>query len=207
MKKIIILWMLLVSTYSSFAQKAEVQQLLLNIEKLSQFKQILTDMKKGYQVISNGYQGIKDLSEGNFNLHQTFLDGLMEVSPAVKKYHKVGLIAQYQVQLVKNYQANLKSLTSQDDFSIQEVNYFLQTQKRLLDQAGRNLEDLITVMTSGALRMNDEERLLEIDRIHAEMQDKLQFLKAFKQQKETLRILRLKEKRDVASMSTNYGLK
>jgi hypothetical protein len=33
------------------AQKAEIEQLLLNVEKLAQFKQILKDMKKGYDVV------------------------------------------------------------------------------------------------------------------------------------------------------------
>jgi hypothetical protein len=76
------------------AQSTEVQQLLLNVEKLSQFKNILRDMKTGYQIISTGYNAVLDISKGNFSLHETFLDGLMAVSPEVRKYHKIaGIVA------------------------------------------------------------------------------------------------------------------
>ncbi len=47
----------------------EIEQLLLNVEKLAQFKQILKDMQDGYEILVQGYGVIKNLSEGNFNLH------------------------------------------------------------------------------------------------------------------------------------------
>jgi hypothetical protein len=46
----------------------ELQQLLLNIEKLTQLKGILSDMKTGYQIYQQGYGSISQLSKGNFNL-------------------------------------------------------------------------------------------------------------------------------------------
>lgn len=65
MKRAVILFIILsagiIPTLS--AQSQEAQQLLLNVEKLSQLKQILTDMKKGYQVISTGYNTIEGLSK------------------------------------------------------------------------------------------------------------------------------------------------
>ncbi|HUQ67577.1 MAG TPA: hypothetical protein VM101_15550, partial [Flavitalea sp.] len=53
----------------SFSQSDEAQQLLLNVEKLTQLKKILNDMYKGYKIVSKGYNTIKDISEGNFDLH------------------------------------------------------------------------------------------------------------------------------------------
>ncbi|MFX5583033.1 hypothetical protein ABTE20_20720, partial [Acinetobacter baumannii] len=77
--------------------------LLLNIEKLAQFKKILKNMKNGYQIIFKGYTAVKDISQGNFNLHKTFLDGLMQVSPAVKKYKRIADIISYQLRISKEY--------------------------------------------------------------------------------------------------------
>src|SRR5687768_17492678 len=74
---------------STYAQSFEAQQLLLNVEKLAQLKQILSDLKKGYGIVSAGYNTIKNISEGNFKLHQVFLDGLLQVSPVVKKYKRI----------------------------------------------------------------------------------------------------------------------
>src|SRR5690606_12907886 len=101
-----IIWILLIltsSAVSSRAQSHEVQQLLLNYEKLSQLKNILADMKKGYQVVSNGYTTIKHISEGNFNLHDAFIDGLFAVSPAIKNYKRVPDIIRYQKYIVQEY--------------------------------------------------------------------------------------------------------
>ena len=42
----------------SLGQSNEIEQLLLNAEKLTQLKNILTDMKKGYQVVSKGYNTV-----------------------------------------------------------------------------------------------------------------------------------------------------
>jgi outer membrane lipoprotein-sorting protein len=40
---------------SAFSQSQEAQQLLLNVEKLAQLKQILKDLYKGYEIVSKGY--------------------------------------------------------------------------------------------------------------------------------------------------------
>jgi hypothetical protein len=57
-------------------QSDEAQQLLLYIEKLAQLKNILNDMYRGYQIVSKGYNTNKDISKGNFNLHNVFLKRL-----------------------------------------------------------------------------------------------------------------------------------
>ena len=81
MKKcIVILWVILFSFSGQVvAQSTEIQQLLLNVEKLAQLKKILSNMKKGYEIVSNGYNTIKDISKGNFNLHDAFLEMRREV--------------------------------------------------------------------------------------------------------------------------------
>ena len=101
LKKLVVLLLLLCLPSKSLAQYQEMQQLLLNIEKLAQFKQILSDMKKGYVILTGGYNTVKDITQGNFQLHKTFLDALMQVSPTVKKYKRVGDIINYQILLVK----------------------------------------------------------------------------------------------------------
>jgi hypothetical protein len=74
MKKcIVILWVILFSFSSQVvAQSTEIQQLLLNVEKLAQLKKILSNMKKGYEIVSNGYNTIKDISKGNLTCMRLF---------------------------------------------------------------------------------------------------------------------------------------
>lgn len=186
------------------AQSQELQQLILNIEKLAQFKQILTDMKKGYQILNGGYNTVKDLSEGNFNLHETFLDALLQVSPTVRKYKRVGDIIQYQVLLVKEYKAAFHRFKNSGNFNPDEIAYLENVYSKLFKESIRNLDELTTVISANTLRMSDDERLAAIDKVYADMQDKLSFLRNFNNNTSVLAVQRTKERNDINAMRSIY---
>jgi DNA repair ATPase RecN len=187
------------------AQKQEIQQLILNIEKLAQFKQILKDMKKGYEILSGGYNTVKDLSEGNFSLHETFLDALMQVSPTVRNYRRIGDIVNYQVLLVKEYKSAFKRFRDSENFNAEEIAYFERVYDNLFKQSLRNLDELTSVITANKMRMSDDERLASIDKIYADMQDKLLFLRNFNNNTAVLALQRAKERNDVNAMRSMYN--
>ncbi|SFH33539.1 hypothetical protein [Pedobacter insulae] len=182
------------------AQSAEVQQLILNVEKLSQFKNILKDMKAGYQIISKGYNAVRDISKGNFSLHETFLDGLMAVSPEVRRYHKIAGIIKMQSNILSEYKAAFSRFKSGGQFNIQEVDYMASIYSQLNKQSLQNLEALLMVVTAGELRMSDDDRLATIDRIFEDMQDKLLFLRHFNAQGIGISRQRTMEQKEVSAM-------
>ena len=210
MKKILILTltvsMAIVSNKAN-AQSAEIQQLILNIEKLSQFKKILSDMKKGYELLSGGYKTVKDLSEGNFSLHKTFLDALMQVSPVVKNYKRVGDIINFQMLLMKESKNGLNHFVKSGNFSEKEISYFEKVYGNLLSQSLRNLDELTMVVTADKLRMSDDERLQAVDDIYLQMQDKLLFLRNFNATSNVLALQRAKEAKDVYASKELQELK
>lgn len=208
MKKIIVLSIVLSTCTASklTAQSEEVQQLLLNVEKLAQFKQILSDMKKGYQVISTGYSTIKNLSEGNFNLHKTFLDGLMMVSPSVRKYKRVADIIQNQIVIVKEYKNAFNRFKRDGNFNPDEILYIGDVYSNLFKQSLNDLDELAIIVTDNKVRMSDDERLQAIDRIFNNMQDKLLFLRHFNNNTTILAVQRAREKNDAATMKKIYGI-
>lgn len=192
--------------FNACAQSDEAAQLLLNVEKLAQFKQILSDLKKGYEVVNKGYSTIKDISEGNFNLHQLFLDGLLQVSPEVRKYKRIGEIIDGQIRLVREYKSALGSFKKSSLFTVGEIRYMEQVYGRLISESLRNIDDLTTVITANKLRMSDDERIKAIDRIYAEMADNLSFLRHFNNGNAGLMANRAKEKKDIASSRNIQGL-
>lgn len=194
------------SSFKAKSQANEITQLLLNVEKLAQFKQILSDMKKGYQIVSTGYNTVKDLSKGNFSLHKTFLDGLMQVSPAVRNYKKVADIVNYQVLLVKEYKNAYNRFKQDNNFTPQELDYLGRVYSNLFKQSLNNLDDLATVITANKLRMSDDERLKAIDKIFIDMQEKVQFLRHFNNNTTVLAVQRAKDKNDVNVLRNIYGL-
>src|ERR1700761_7207600 len=78
----------------------DLQQLSLDYQKLSGLKSILKQMYTGYEVLSKGYSAVKDVAQGNFNLHEAFIDGLFIVSPAVRVYPRIADIINDQAMLV-----------------------------------------------------------------------------------------------------------
>ncbi|MHC0632857.1 TerB family tellurite resistance protein [Flavobacterium sp. MAHUQ-51] len=199
---IVFLWILF--PIKTSAQSQELQQLILNIEKLAQFKQILQDMKKGYIILNGGYNTIKDLSQGNFSLHKTFLDGLMQVSPTVKKYKRISEIINYQMLLMKEYKAALKRFKGSTFFNDKELQYIESVYGNLFQGSLRNIDELMMVVTANKLRMSDDERLEAIDRIFADMQDKLLFLRSFNNNTSVLSMQRFKELKDANAIKDLY---
>ncbi|MEO6869989.1 MAG: TerB family tellurite resistance protein [Ginsengibacter sp.] len=208
MKKMIFVLTILsgfISTNLS-AQSVEAQQLLLNVEKLAQFKQILTDMKKGYQVLSTGYSTIKDLSKGNFNLHKTFFDGLLIVSPAVKKYVRIAEIISNQKIIIKEYKSALNRFKQDKNFNPDEIEYLAKVYGNLFKESINDLEELTIIITDSKLSMSDDERLGAIDRVFSNMSDKLLFLRHFNNNTTILAVQRAREKNDIATMTKIYGI-
>ena len=195
MKKCIVIVCIILFSFSgqAVAQSTEIQQLLLNVEKLTQLKKILSNMKQGYVIVSNGYSAIKDISKGNFNLHEAFLDGLMQVSPTVRKYKKIGEIIIFQTQLVQEYKSAFRRFDVSNLFNANEINYMGNVYTNLFNKSLQNLDELTMVITAGKLRMSDDERLNAIDRIYVDMSDKLVFLRTFNKENNVLAIQRGRE--------------
>lgn len=187
------------------AQMQELQQLALNIEKLAQFRSILKQMKQGYEILTKGYNTVKDLSEGNFSLHQTFLDALLQVSPAVRNYKRVSDIIDYQVTLVREYQNAKQRFTASGMFNANELSYISTVYANLLKQSLRNLEELTDVLTANRMRMSDDERLAAIDRIYADMQEKVLFLRTYNNEATLLSLQRAKEAKDINAIRLLSG--
>lgn len=206
MKKLLILLTLVIHS-ACFSQSQEAKQLLLNVEKLAQLKLMLSHMKTGYQILEKGYTSIKNISQGNFNLHRDFLDGLLQVSPAVKQYSKVADIIRVQLKLVKESKAALAEFRGTKQFTITEIEYLGNVYANLLKECLKTLDELAMVVTAGKLRMSDDERLQAIDKIYDEVMEQYTFLNEFNNGTAILSLQREKEKMDIDLMRKVHGLK
>jgi hypothetical protein len=204
MKKLVIAFLFLVRV--AHAQTDEAKQLLLNVEKLAQFKSILKNMKDGYQLIHKGYTAVKDISQGNFKLHATFLDGLLQVSPLVKKYKRVADVIDYQVRLIREYKDAWKQFKADRQFTVSEIEYIGKVYASLIERSFQTVDELAMIITAGKLRMSDDERLTAIDRLYEEVVDQYTFLNDFNDGTAMLSIQREKARMDIDLMKKVHGL-
>jgi hypothetical protein len=208
MKKVVVILLLVIagSPLQLSAQSEEAQQLLLDVEKLAQLKQILSDLKKGYAIVSGGYNTIKNISQGNFSLHKTFLDGLLAVSPTVRNYKKVGDIITLQASLVNEYKSAFSRFKNDGSFNAGEISYLSSVYSNLFNRSVKNLDALAMILTAGTLRMSDDERLKSIDQIFNDMQEMLVFLRSFNNNTTILAIQRARERKDIKILKNIYGI-
>jgi len=188
------------------AQAQEMQQLILDIEKLTQMKGILSDMKTGYQIYQQGYGTISNLSKGNFDLHNVFITGLMAVSPAVRNYGRIAEILANEASLISEYKRESSLFQQSGSFTVSELSYMSDVYTRLVSETLDNVEELTNVITANKLRMSDAERIRAIDRIYATSSDKLQFLRSFDNQGVALSLQRSKDAADTQTLKQLYGL-
>lgn len=193
-----------IAAAQSIAQ--DLEQLSLDYQKLEGLKSILSQMYKGYQIVSTGYNSVKGVAQGNYSLHQAFLDGLMVVSPTVRKYPRVADIINDQAMLVSEYKSAYGSFRQDKHFNPDELNYMAEVYNNLVSQSLQNLDELTMVMADNKLRMSDNERLQAIDRMYATGHEQLVFLRQFNEHTQDLAVVRAKEVNDKQTLQKLYGI-
>lgn len=200
------LFVLMGTVTKAHAQSQELQQLLLNIEKLTQFKAILKDMQTGYQIYQQGYGTISNLSKGNFNLHNVYLSSLMAVNPVVRNDPRVSQIVTQQSDLLNEYSRYSKLFAASGSFNASELNYMNGVYNQLIRQSNNNIDELTSVTTADKLRMSDDDRMRAIDRLQTSSTDQLQFLRWFNRKAVILSLQRSKDLQDTQTLKRLYGL-
>lgn len=151
------------------AQDDEIQQLLLNVQKLEQLKEILESMKEKYQILSQGYRQVSAISEGNFKMHEVFLNRLLQVNPKVQSYYRVAEIIQLQINMVRAINTSKNEIQWNELLHGDELEQVLRVYSSFSVSSFKNLEELALLLSDGKLQMDDWERIQGIDRIYDSM--------------------------------------
>lgn len=193
---------------SSYAQSIDdlLKQLSLDYQKLAGLKSILSQMYTGYEVLNKGYREVQDVSEGNFNLHQAFLSGLLTVSPTVRNYARVADIISNQATVVSEYRSAWSAFRQDKHFDATEISYMLDVYNHLISSSLKNMDDLSLILTDSKLRMSDAERLTAIDRIYTVSQTQLSFLRRFNDQNYRTAVQRARDDNDRQTLQNLYGI-
>jgi hypothetical protein len=192
------------SKAQSIAQ--DLQQLSLDYQKLASLKKVLSQMYTGYEVLSKGYSAVKEVSQGNFSLHEAFVDGLFIVSPAVRAYPRNKDIINDQTMLVGEYQSAWASFRQDKHFNPDEIGYMMSVYNNLISASLKNLSDLLMIITDSQLRMSDAERLAAIDRIFTGGHGQLSFLRNFNDRNYRIAVQRAREANDQQTIKNLYGI-
>ncbi len=207
MKTLLCIGLMFLFVFRVAAQVQELQQLQLDLEKLAQFKLILSQMKQGYQTLENGYNSVRDAAKGNFDLHKNYLDGLLVVSPAVKQSPALKQIAMDQDAIGKTFQTAWSQYQSSGLFSANELTDLRNRYNDFIQKVNDDLDVLSQTTTSGKVRMSDAERLQLIGIVQSDISVQLAGVKALVNDHSRLMVLRMQQKRDNDAVKKLSGIK
>jgi hypothetical protein len=165
-------------TFAEWFQQKQTQIKYL-IQQIGGLQLYLGYIKKGYNIADKGWNTVKDLKNGEFNLHKDYFNSLKTVNPAIKKYSRVAEIIALQSQIIARYKAYYQKIKETNVFQPDEVNYCHDVFTALIDDVAACIDELTKVLTNGEWEMTDDERMKRIDRLYTDMTGKYAFVCAF----------------------------
>lgn len=205
----ILAFILLISTTSTafsqtwgeiFKQKQTQKKYLL--EQVAALKVYAEYLKKGYDIASNGLRTVKDLSKGEFNLHQAFYSSLKTVSPAIRNNTKIIEIISFQLEITKAF----NGIRYNEYLSATNEDYIKSVRDNVMNECASDLEELLLVITSGKIEMTDDERIKRLEKIYESMQDKSAFTQSYCNEVKLLIQQRSNEKQSINQLNKSYGI-
>src|SRR5882672_6465398 len=109
-------------TFEEWAQQKKTQKKYL-LQQIAALQVYIGYAKKGYNVVNNGLTTIRNIKNGDFNLHQNFFESLKQVNPKIRKYGKVADIIAYQVRIIKETKKTLQGIREAGQFTKEEMDY------------------------------------------------------------------------------------
>jgi len=182
-----------------FKQKKTQKKYLL--QQIAALQVYIGYAKKGYDLVGSGIHLVKDITNGEFDLHRAFFTSLAAVNPSIKNSAVVGEIVSGGLGMI-SVLGDWKDL----ELSGAEWSYVALVKANLLAECAHDLEELLLVTTSGKLEMKDDERLQRLEKLRLSVQDKYDFALSFTTELEILARQRLREERDISDVRRWYEL-
>jgi len=187
-------------TWSEWVSQKKTQRKYL-LEQLAALKLYSGYLKKGYDIGRSGLSFIKDATHGEFSLHADFFESLKTVSPQIKKYPKVAEIMMMQVSIGKV----LSALKDVEQLSADNRRYLENVREGILENCINDLEELLLVVTSGRLEMQEDQRIDRIDHLYESMLEKWNFTSSFFHQVQSLNLQKGQEIKNLSKIGGLYG--
>lgn len=206
MKKIIVIITMLLFRSGVFAQAQELEQLKINLEKLLQLKLMLAQAKQGYQTLTNGYNAVRDVAKGNFDLHKQQMDQLLVVSDQVRLSPAVQQCRNNVVRIEQEVQNWMQVARSLGLFTAKELADMHQDFLLTITLSKDDKQMVELILSDGTLRMSDAERLSLIETICSNSDQYLTAVRRKVKAQTGMAVARAQGKKDRDAIRRLYGL-
>lgn len=204
-KQLLVFGFLLFGALRLEAQAQELEQLKLNLEKLLQLKLMLARAKQGYQVLQNGYNAVRDVAKGNFDLHKQAMDRLLMVSGQVKQMPAIQKMQSDRTAVQKEFEGWLRHVQVAKVFNAVELSQIRERYSAYTDMLLEDQAQVQLVVNPGVLRMNDAERMDVITRLSENSIATCEKVRKLIQDQSLVALKMIQHKKDREAMLRIYG--
>jgi hypothetical protein len=162
-------------TFGEFFNQKKTQRKYF-AEQLAAIQLYAGYIKKGYEIGRNGIQAVRDITGGEFSLHNAFMSSLSKVSPVISTHQKVTEVIAMQLEMVSVF----RSLAKLDKLEPMTLAYIVSVGGSVLGASLSDVEVLMVIITPGKLELGEEERLRRLDELHASVEEKCRFTRWFR---------------------------
>ncbi|RZM00589.1 MAG: hypothetical protein EOO88_58575 [Pedobacter sp.] len=186
--------------YNEFFRQKKTQEKYL-LKQIAYLKLYADQAWRGYELVSGGLETINGFTSGEFELHEAFISALSKVSSLVRKDYRIEEIVKFQVVINSSFRALLKSSALGQ---APNIDYYRQVQEKVMAECNADLDELMDIVLSGELEMNDAERLARLKKIHSSMHEKADFARWFCAEAQLLLQSQKQEKLDIEDLRRLY---
>jgi hypothetical protein len=151
----------------TFQQKKTQKQYLL--KQILLLEVLAKHAAEGYQLVAEGTRVVRNIKEGEFNLHDAFLGGFSKVNPAVRK--SVSVTETIRLHgLVISICGTLKKASEDHIRAVAE---------NAIQKSWEATDELVQLTTGDQLVLSDYERIKRCDEVYRRERSLYQFLRKF----------------------------
>lgn len=103
-------------TFAEWFRQSETQKKYL-LQQIAALHVYLGYAKKGFEIANKGINTVRNIKNGDFNLHRDFFNSLKNVNPNISRFAKVADIIAFQVSIVKQSKDALQTIKQSKQFT------------------------------------------------------------------------------------------
>ncbi|MBE7170408.1 MAG: conjugal transfer protein TraI [Williamsia sp.] len=149
---------------------------------------------------------IKDWVEKQRKLYDDYFQELRQVKTVLAYYQRVKDIVQRQVQIVAEYKGAWALFRQDKNFTKEELDYMFNIYAGMMEESGKNVDQLFLVVNAFITQMTDAKRLEIINTVADNMEQQYVDIKDFNNQNKMISLQRAVAKGEIEYVRRLYGL-
>jgi hypothetical protein len=193
-------------TFSEWFRQKKTQKKYL-IEQMAALQVYTEFLENGYSIVKEGLSKIKDIKQGDYDLHSSYFSSLKDINPIIKSYKKSIYIVELKLEIQGISKKVSRQLKSTKVFNSDQREYIKSVFEKLLGGCETDVQLLLQLLTPNLLSLQDDERLNRIDQLYDETRNKYFFARTFENYIKQLQLGSMVNEREFETMLGVFDIK